>query len=163
MTIVAIVVGGGILAAIYYYVARFMRGSIKLTLPRTAFNPGDSITGSFDLQTKKLIQGNKLIASLIGTKVTKTYRDGKSSTHSHEIYRDEVLIEEATMYRAGHLATHEFELTAPNSGAPDFMNSSLAKRLQRLYKSSVKVARISSGRSRFDLTRKASTWRHQNQ
>lgn len=127
--IIGIVIGGGILAAIAYHVARFMRGSIKLTLLRTAFNPGETITGSFELLTKKNIQGNKLIISLIGTQVTKTYEDGKSQTRSHEIYRNEVLLEEAKTYGAGSTETFNFEIPVPDINSPEFLNSKVGQAL----------------------------------
>ena len=85
LIIVSVLLAGAVLAAIIYYVARFLRGSIKLSLPRAVFNPGDMIEGSFDLHTKKSIQGNQLIVSLIGVQVTKTRRDGETKTHSDEI------------------------------------------------------------------------------
>jgi hypothetical protein len=127
LTLIAVAVGGVILAAVAYYVIRFMRGSIKLSLPRTAFNPGDSITGSFDLHAKKAIQGNKLIVSLIGVQVTEDYEDGKKRTRTREIYRDEVLVEEAKAYPAGHTSEHQFEIATPNTGSPEFMNSGIGQ------------------------------------
>ena len=129
LIVIAVVVGGGIVAAIAYYIVRLMRGTIKLSLPRTAFNPGDTIAGSFDLHTKKAIQGNKLIVSLIGTQVTRTHEDGKTRTRSREIYRDEVLVEEAKTYPAGSTATHNFELSTPNMNSPEFLNSSVGQAL----------------------------------
>jgi len=129
LIVIAVIVGGGIVAAIAYYVVRFMRGTIKLSLPITAFNPGDTIAGSFDLHTKKAIRGNKLIVSLIGTQVIKTYEDGKSRTRSNEIYRDEVLVEEAKAYNAGSAATYNFEVSAPNMNSPEFLNSKVGQAL----------------------------------
>ena len=79
LILIAVAVGVGIVAVIAYYVARFMRGSIKLSMSRTTFNPGDAITGSFDLLTKKLVHyvlnpyatqtdtsANRIYAFLIG-------------------------------------------------------------------------------------------------
>jgi hypothetical protein len=106
-----------------YYVIRFMRGSIKLTLVRTGYNAGETITGSFELHTKKPIEGNKLTVSLIGTQVTKTYQGEKSRTRSHEVYRNETVIEEAKHYPAEHRSTHEFKISTPNSSAPNFASS----------------------------------------
>jgi hypothetical protein len=130
----AVVAGGAIVAVIAYYIARFLRGSITLSLPRTVFNPGDTITGSFDLLTKKPIEGNKLSVSLIGIKVTKTHRGGGHEgatrrTHSEEIYRDELLVEEARSYQAGHTSQYEFELAVPNTSEPKFMSSALGQTL----------------------------------
>jgi hypothetical protein len=134
LTLIAVAVGGVILAAVAYYIIRFMRGSIKLSLPRTAFNPGDGITGSFDLITKKSIQGNKLIVSLIGVQVTEDYKDGKKRRRSREIYRDEVLIEEAKAYPAGHTSEHQFEIATPNTGSPEFMNSGIGQALSAAFR-----------------------------
>jgi len=126
---IAVAVGGGIVAAVAYYIARFMRGTIKLSLGRTAFDPGDTIRGSFDLHTKKAIQGNKLIVSLIGVQVTRIYEDGKTRTRSQEIYRDEVLVEQAKAYPAGYKATYNFEVSAPNMQSPEFLNSRVGQAL----------------------------------
>lgn len=125
MILILILAAIGVVLAIVagYYIIRFMRGSIKLTMMKVTFNPGDTITGSFELHTKKPIEGNKLTVSLIGKQVTKTRRGGKTRTQSHEIYRDEKILEEATRYPAEHKSTHEFEIPTPNSSAPDFANN----------------------------------------
>ena len=127
--IIAVVIGGAVVAAIAYYIARFLRGSIKLSLPVTAYNPGDAIVGSFDLLTKKAIQGNKLIVSLIGIRVTTTRKDGETDTDTDEIYRDEVLVEGAREYPAGFTSTYNFEIAIPNSQSPEFLNSPVGKAL----------------------------------
>ncbi len=120
LLIVAIVVGGGILAAIAYYITRYMRGSIKLSLPLTVFDPGATITGSFDLETKKDIKGNKLVVRLIAIEKIRTRdSDGKSRTRSQEIYRDEILIEEAKDYIAGSTANYDFQISTPGTPTSD--------------------------------------------
>lgn len=134
LIVIAIIVGGGILAVVGYYVARFLRGTIKLSLPRTTFNPGDSISGSFDLHTKKTIEGNKLIVSLIGVQVSSTHNDGKRRTSSREVYRDEVLVEEAKSYPAGFTATYNFEISTPNTNSPEFLNSTVGQALTAAFK-----------------------------
>lgn len=123
LIIVAAVAGVVIVGLAVYYLMRFMRGSIKMTLTQTAFNPGDTIKGSFDLLTKKPIEGNKLIVSLIGTQVTKTKDGDNTRSDTREIYRNEVLIEEEKVYRAGYTARYDFELPTPNTGAQEFLNS----------------------------------------
>ena len=129
--LIVILAGVGIVLAIVagYYLIRFMRGSIKLNMVQVTFNPGDTITGSFDLHTKKPIEGNKLTVSLIGKKVTRTRRGGKTRTETHEIYRDEKILEQATHYPAEHRSTHEFELPTPNSQAPGAADSPLIQGL----------------------------------
>jgi hypothetical protein len=127
--LVVLLIVGGIVAVIAYNIARFMRGSIKLNLLRTAFKPGDIITGNIDLLIKKPVESNKLIVSLIGSQVTKTYEDGKPRTRSHEIYRDEILVEGATTYPGNHTSQHEFSIAVPNTGETEFANSTLGQAL----------------------------------
>jgi hypothetical protein len=100
-----------------YYIVRFMRGSIKVSLGRTAFNAGDTISGSFELLVKRPIQGNKLTVSLICQEVTRTSHGGKTRTRTEEVYRDEKIIEDARSYQPGHKATHEFEIKVPDFGS----------------------------------------------
>ena len=116
LIVILVVLGVAVLGVALYYIVRFMRGSIKLTMQRTTFNPGDEITGSFELLVKKPIQGNRLVVSLIGVEVETYYRDGKRHTRSHEVYRDEKIIEDARSYQPGHKAVHQFEITSPDSG-----------------------------------------------
>lgn len=127
--IIAVVVVGAVAAAVAYYIIRFTRGSIALSLPRTAFSPGETIDGSFTLLTKKALAGNRLIVSLIGRQVTRTYEDGKTRTRSREMYRDEVLVEEARSYPAGHRQRYDFEIAVPDPGSSSFMNSQLGQAL----------------------------------
>lgn len=127
--LVVLLIVGGIIAAIAYNIARFMRGSIKLNLPRTAFNPEDTIAGSIDLHLKKPVESNKLTVSLIGSQVTKTYEDEKTRTRSREIYRDEILVEEARTYAGSHTSQYEFTIAVPNTGETEFANSTLGQAL----------------------------------
>jgi hypothetical protein len=61
----AAVIGIGI-----FFLLRFLRGTIKVQLPVTAFSPGDEVKGSFELHVKKPIQSKRLLVSLIGTQHT---------------------------------------------------------------------------------------------
>lgn len=112
-----------------YYLLRFLRGSIKVTLPVTTFNPGDTIKGSFELVAKKPISGKRLVVSLIGTRHERRRdKEGKTQSHSREIYRQEVVVEEAREYPAGHNETYSFELPIPdsnqnNSGTNEMMQT----------------------------------------
>ena len=119
-----------LLGFIIYFVLRFMCGSIKLTLPQTSFGAGQMISGSFDLLTKKAIQGNQLVVTLRGVKVTE-YRDndGDKKTRTDEIYRDQVVLEAARQYPAGHSVRHDFQIPTPNVQSPEFMNSGLGQTL----------------------------------
>lgn len=127
--LIAIAVGLGALAAIAYYIVRFARGAIELSLPTKAYDPGDTISGSFDLHTKRAMQGNKLVVSLIAVQETKIYEDEQTRTRVQEVYRDEVLVEEARTYAAGFSASYDFEISAPNAQSPEILNSSVGQAL----------------------------------
>lgn len=129
LILIIVLVGGGILAFIVYNILRYLRGSIKLSLPQTVFDPGAKIKGEFDLNAKKPIQGNKLIVRLIGMQIERYTQNGKSKTRSQEIYRDEVLVEDAKSYPAGYTNKYNFEIDTPNLNDSEFMDSSLGKTL----------------------------------
>ena len=113
-----------------FYIIRFMRGSIKMTLTKNSFSPGEQLTGSFELITRKEIDGNRLFVSLIGKEVTKERHGDKTRTRTREIYRDEVTIEDAKIFAAGATANYNFELATPSSSGPDFLDSTLGKTLK---------------------------------
>ena len=113
-----------------YYIIRFMRGSIKITLPKNSFNEGEHVTGSFELTTRKQIEGNRLYVMLVGKEVTKERRGGKTRTHTREMYRDEVTMEEAKTFSAGQTMNYDFQLTTPASAGPDVLSSPVGKTLK---------------------------------
>jgi predicted small secreted protein len=123
LIIIAVVAGIAIIAVAAYHIARYMRGSIKLSLTQTAFDPGSSITGSFELTTRKAIEGKQLVVSLIGVEVTEIRKNDKTETRRHEIFRNEKLIEKERDYQAGFVKTYDFEIPAPKLNAPEFLNS----------------------------------------
>jgi predicted small secreted protein len=129
IAIPAIVVLALVLVAVYYII-RFMRGSIKITLAKNSFNEGEQITGSFELTTRKEIEGNRLYVMLVGKEVTKERRGDKTLTHTKEIYRDEVTIEDAKTFSAGQTMNYDFQLATPSSAGSDFLSSPLGKTLK---------------------------------
>ncbi len=119
-----------IIAIAAYFILRFLRGSIKIYLQNTSVNSGEIIKGNFELHTKKEIIGNRLVVELIGRKVTKTRKsDGETETHTHEIYRHGVTLENQKTYQAGYKEKFDFKLQTPDSKQPDFMKSELAQTL----------------------------------
>jgi hypothetical protein len=118
-------------AIVGYYVLRMLRGSINLTLPKTTFNPGEKVTGSFELKTKKPIEGNRLFAALVGERITERRdHDDHRRRNVDEIFRAEHVLEDARSYPAGHAQQYIFEIAAPEGGGPEVLNSGLGKALQ---------------------------------
>ena len=130
LIVICSVLALALLGAIIYFALRFMRGSIKLTMPQTSFGAGQMISGSLDLLTKKTIEGNQLFVTLRGIKVTE-YRnnDGDKKTRSDEIYCDQVTLEDARKYPSGYSAKYDFQIATPNVQSPEFMNSGIGQTL----------------------------------
>lgn len=129
LIIIVVIVALALIATGGYFLARHLRGKIKLSLPVTGFDPGDPIKGSFELHAKKPISGKRLIVSLIGTQHIRTKRGDKTETRTHEVYRKEEIIEEAREYPAGYRNSYYFELTAPQSGQSELPGGELVKTL----------------------------------
>lgn len=123
-----------LLAAVVYFFMRFMRGSIKLALPQTSFGAGEMIAGSFDLLTKKAIQGNQLVVTLRGVRETKIRDGDKTRTKTDEIYRDQVVIEAARVYPAGYSSRYDFQIPTPDVQSPEFMNSGIGQALASAFR-----------------------------
>ena len=117
----AIAIGIGI-----YFLLRFLRGTIKLSLPMTAFSAGDEVKGSFELHVKKPIQSKRLLVSLIGTQHRRTKRNGKTESHSHEVYRKEEVIEQGRQYQAGFREIYHFKMAIPKASDNEQMLKSAA-------------------------------------
>jgi len=120
----------GVMLVAGYYIIRFMQGSIKITLAKNSFNEGEQIAGSFELTTRKEIDGNRLYVMLVGKEVTKERRGGKTRTRTREIYRDEVTIEEAKTFPSGQTMNYDFQLATPSSAGPEFLTSPLGETLK---------------------------------
>jgi len=128
------VIGGVILVVVVlvagYYILRYMRGSIKVALPKSGFNPGEKVAGTFELKTRKMIEARRLYAALVGEEVTKERHGDKTRTRRREIYRDEQTLEETRTFAAGETLGYNFELTVPSVDGPDFLDSPLGQALK---------------------------------
>ena len=109
-----------------YYITRFMKGSIKLSVDRSTYTSGDPITGSFLLETKKSLEGT-LTVSLIGTKVSTYYdHENRRKTRRDEFFRDRVVIERRRKFKAGN-KRFKFEVPSPQMQEPGFMDSKIGR------------------------------------
>lgn len=111
--IAAIVLGAAGAAA--YYIARYLKGSIAIALPRSSFNAGEEVTGTFELLARKEIRANALIAEVVASE-TVTERDfkGRRRQHTREIYRNGRMVEQGRVYPAGYRASYEFRVPLPD-------------------------------------------------
>lgn len=130
LIVVVIAVAVIVIAAIAaYFVVRMLRGSMKIKLVKNGFSPGEKITGSFTMKTRKEIEGKRLFAALVGKEVTERREGDRTRTDTREIYRDEQTLEEGKMYPAGHTADYSFELDTPSESGQGFLDSALGQAL----------------------------------
>lgn len=116
-TLLIAVFSAAILGAAAYFIARYLKGSIRITLPRDAFSPGEQVEGSFELEAKKEIRANELLAALVASeRYTERDHRGRRRTRTREIYRDKRTIEGPRVYPAGYKGNHNFKIALPAGG-----------------------------------------------
>ncbi len=125
---VVVVVLGGLVA---YYVIRGMKGNLTLTLNHRGVGSGDKFTGRVQVVCKKPVEGNRLVATLIGTERIEERTDEGTKTRTREIYRADALLEEARSYEAGFEESYPFELVAPSADQVGVAGSGLGKMVER--------------------------------
>ena len=124
---IVVVVLGGLIA---FYVIRGMKGNLTLTLNQRGVGSGDNFTGTVQVVCKKPVEGNRLVATLIGTERIEKKTDEGTKTETREIYRADALLEEARSYDAGFEESYRFELVAPSASQVGVANSSLGKMVE---------------------------------
>jgi hypothetical protein len=106
----------GVLAVVGYYVARFMKGRLKLEMARTAADSGETLGGRVTVEAKRPIQG-LLKVSLVGREERRRRRHGndRDTREWVEVYRQDRILEETREFPAGYTKTYAFEIVAPTS------------------------------------------------
>jgi len=123
-----VIIGVGAMAG--YYIVRYLKGSITISLPRTGFNPGEQVEGSFQLLTRREVRGNDLTAALVAFETTRERGyNGKSRTHTSEIFRTSQTLEQGKVYPAGYTASYDFKIAVPSGQAPAETDSALGQAL----------------------------------
>lgn len=131
---IPVVLGIAVFATIAFASYAYLRnakGTIELTLDQTAFLTGDTITGHFILTTKKPIEGERLVVSLVGTE-KETTRDHRSTsrTKENEVFREDVLLEAKRDFPAGAMVEHTFNIPVPAAESAIIPNNKLGKALK---------------------------------
>lgn len=113
--IVIAVVAAILIGVVAYYIARFMKGSLKLELSRSSASSEDLISGRVTVEAKKPIHG-LLKVSLVGReKRQKRNSSDNNSTEWVEVYRYDHILEETRDFEAGFQQTYDFDLLAPTT------------------------------------------------
>ncbi len=103
---------GGIL---FTLLAKHLKGSIKISLPKRAYKYGESIVWSFSLHAKKQIEGEMLSVFVVGYKRDTSYgKDGKKHTRRVEFARFAQHIESATVYEQWLRKDYDINIQIPS-------------------------------------------------
>lgn len=99
-----------------YYVARFMKGKLKVELTRDSASSEELLSGRVVLETKKPIHGS-LRVSLVGRekRIKRSSSSSGNSTQWVVIYRQSHILEETRDFEAGFQQAYSFDLLAPTS------------------------------------------------
>lgn len=110
---VLVLILGGVIA---YYVARFMKGKLELTLARNTASSEQLLSGQVTLTAKKPIHG-LLKVSLVGREKRRKRRSGSDNdtTEWVEVYRYDHVLEETRDFEAGFMQSYDFDLLAPTA------------------------------------------------
>ena len=137
-----------VLGIIAYFVIRMMKGKAEIEIPKRGYNPGEEISGSVNLISRKELKMNRFYVALIGYElIERTDSDGNRKTRKNEIYRYEHNLAEAGSLRAGNNQRFEFSIVAPG-GEDNEEVSELTKNIAGGIKTAANVISAMRGTSR---------------
>jgi len=100
---------------LFTLLAKHLKGSIKISLSKRAYNFGESVTGTFELHAKKEITWEALTAYIVGYKRDVSYgKDGKKHTRRTEFARFAQHIESGRMYGPSERKNYNIDITIPS-------------------------------------------------
>lgn len=123
LVIILSLLGVGILAFVVYKVLQFMKGSVKVEVPKKKFHTGETISGNISLKLKKQVESNEFRISLIGYATqnrSSVSVNGVGSpsnsqrTTTQEVFRASKVLEGQTNYSSGTSKKFNFEIPVPS-------------------------------------------------
>jgi len=152
-TIIAVVT----LSVSAYFIARFMKGSLKLVLRGRSFASGQPIAGTLTVHARKAIEVDRMFVALIGKRQRRRRgADGKRRTEWREFYRDESDIVIAERFPAGFRRTYPFAIDAP--ALPQLDASVVDNEFMKMMIGGANaLARFSGGRMRWEVVSRLET------
>ena len=114
ITAVIIIVVGSVIA---YYMARFMKGRLRIDLAgNNRFQSGDKINGKLTLEAKRNIEG-ALIISLVGYEQVRrrSGSDNQTSKSWEERFRQDQVLEEDRTFASGFTEQYDISLAVPTA------------------------------------------------
>lgn len=100
---------------LFTLLAKHLKGSIKISLPKRAYRYGEKVTGTFHLHAKKDISCETLTFHLVAYKRDVSYwKDGKKNTRRVEFARFSEHIASGEKFTAGTRRDYDIDITIPS-------------------------------------------------
>ena len=100
---------------LFTLLAKHLKGSITISLPKRAYKYGETLTGTFHLHAKKEIAGEGLTVYIVGHKRDISYgKDGKKHTRRTEFARFSQHIESARIYGPSEKKDYDISIDIPS-------------------------------------------------
>lgn len=120
---------------LYVFLAKHLKGELKIQIIKRNYNFGETITGSFRLHAKQEIIGEDLSIHLVAYKRESSYgSDGKRHTRRVEFARYSQNLESGVTYDMGLKREYDIKMTIPShddvfgkQNELDFGDSTLGK------------------------------------
>jgi len=94
---------------------KYLKGELKIKIPKRTYNFWEQISWYFTLHAKKTIHGDDLSVHLVGYKRENSYgKDGKKNTRRVEVARFSQIIESWVVYDAGLRRDYDFKIIIPS-------------------------------------------------
>jgi len=164
--------GAAIIGIASYFIARAMKGSLKIIIPKKNVSSGEPIDGRVTVKAKKAIDVDRMYIRLVGERqIRRRNRSGDgTSTSWVEFYRDEADIMMDEHLQAGFSGTYEFSMDAPTvpklqdqiqavtDKVADNINNDFAKSIVKgIGKLAETGSRLNSGRKRWKVISRLET------
>lgn len=113
ISLFAIVFLGGIGYILGYQLMKYLKGSLKIILPKKNYDFGEKLWGIIHLHAKKHISSHTLLAHIIVLEKRRIYTNKGSRTDTVEIFRKSYDIEGPTQYLPGVQKDFSLDIEIP--------------------------------------------------
>jgi len=102
---------------LFVILGKYLKGEIKIKIPKRSYNFWETLHGVFTLHAKKTINGDDLSVHLVGYKRDNSYdKDGRKHTRRVEIARFSQTIESWKIYDAWLKKDYDFTIVLEATG-----------------------------------------------
>lgn len=98
-----------------FYLAKILKGSLKLVLDKRSFSSSELITGKVNFKARKQIDANRLYVVLEAMREERSIGSRNESSNWIKVYSQEINLAEGGTYPPGHVASYDFSIKVPTN------------------------------------------------